>query len=50
MVYAPYQKVPKARTKRDPREGTLERDADYQAFLERLQVGRGGAGRRPAGV
>lgn len=38
MEFAPYQKAPKPRTKRDPREGSLEKDADYQAFLERLQV------------
>lgn len=30
MEYAPYQKVPKARNKRDPRENTLERDADFK--------------------
>ncbi|GMH34111.1 hypothetical protein BSKO_01945 [Bryopsis sp. KO-2023] len=35
--YAPYQKVPKAgKAKRDPREGTIERDSDYKRFVDTL--------------
>lgn len=39
VEYAPYQKVPRQRVKRDPKEGTLARDAEYTAFVERLQAG-----------
>ncbi|EFN59157.1 hypothetical protein CHLNCDRAFT_50004 [Chlorella variabilis] len=31
VEYAAYQRVPRQRVKRDPKEGTIERDADYLA-------------------
>lgn len=37
VEYAPFQRVPRGRVKRDPREGTIEKDAAYRAFLEELE-------------
>ena len=39
MEYAPWQKTPRARPRRDRREGTLERDPEYLAFLAELEAG-----------
>ncbi|KAK9812741.1 hypothetical protein WJX72_002893 [[Myrmecia] bisecta] len=36
VEYAPFQRVPLGKVKRDPREGTLEEAADYIAFVEEL--------------
>eukprot|EP00976_Prorocentrum_cordatum_P052291 1055290-Prorocentrum_minimum.AAC.1 len=36
IEFAPSQKVPKARQRRDPREGTIEKDPDYLKFVEEL--------------
>ncbi|ORX91373.1 hypothetical protein K493DRAFT_339399 [Basidiobolus meristosporus CBS 931.73] len=37
VEFAPFQKIPKENQKPDPREGTLEEDPDYLAFLETLK-------------
>jgi hypothetical protein len=37
VEFAPYQKVPKPRKRPDPRMGTIENDADYLRFLEKLK-------------
>mmetsp|Transcript_83577 Transcript_83577/g.233292 ORF Transcript_83577/g.233292 Transcript_83577/m.233292 type:complete len:426 (+) Transcript_83577:182-1459(+) len=34
--YAPYQKIPRSRVQRDPRDGTIEGDATYKEFVEAL--------------
>ena len=39
VEYAPWQKTPRARPRRDRREGTLERDPEYLAFLAELEAG-----------
>lgn len=39
VEYAPFQKVPKPITKKDHREGTIEKDADYQEFVKMLEQG-----------
>lgn len=39
VEYAPYQRVPRPKPKRDPREGTIEKDEDYAAFLARVEEG-----------
>ncbi|KAL2650414.1 hypothetical protein R1flu_018542 [Riccia fluitans] len=36
VEYAPYQRVPKPRSKKDIREGTILKDPDYLEFLEAL--------------
>ncbi|KAL3701267.1 hypothetical protein R1sor_019289 [Riccia sorocarpa] len=36
VEYAPYQRVPKPRSKKDVREGTITKDPDYLEFLETL--------------
>ncbi|KAL6774082.1 UPF3 [Auxenochlorella protothecoides x Auxenochlorella symbiontica] len=36
VEYAPFQRVPRATNRRDPREGTIEKDAGYRAFLKSL--------------
>ncbi|KAK9670727.1 hypothetical protein K7432_017565, partial [Basidiobolus ranarum] len=36
VEFAPFQKTPKENHKPDPREGTIEEDPDYLAFLESL--------------
>eukprot|EP01113_Clastostelium_recurvatum_P042243 TRINITY_DN6833_c0_g1_i5.p1 TRINITY_DN6833_c0_g1~~TRINITY_DN6833_c0_g1_i5.p1 ORF type:complete len:613 (+),score=138.08 TRINITY_DN6833_c0_g1_i5:191-1840(+) len=38
VEYAPYQRIPKPRRKTDTRAGTIEQEAEYQAFLESLKV------------
>ncbi|KAK9902689.1 hypothetical protein WJX75_002864 [Coccomyxa subellipsoidea] len=38
VEYAPFQKVPQGKPKRDPREGTLEKDPEYLAFVESLDA------------
>uniref|UniRef100_A0A061R8Y4 Regulator of nonsense transcripts 3 n=1 Tax=Tetraselmis sp. GSL018 TaxID=582737 RepID=A0A061R8Y4_9CHLO len=38
VQYAPFQKAPRARSRKDPREGTLCKDADFQSFKERLEA------------
>ncbi|CAL8466315.1 g5851 [Coccomyxa elongata] len=38
VEYAPFQKVPEGKPKRDPREGTIEKDADFLAFVESLSA------------
>ncbi|CAK9857792.1 unnamed protein product [Sphagnum jensenii] len=37
VEYAPHQRVPKPRSKKDVREGTITKDPDYLAFLELLE-------------
>ncbi|KAH8969993.1 hypothetical protein BDL97_02G062600 [Sphagnum fallax] len=37
VEYAPHQRVPKPRSKKDAREGTIMKDSDYLAFLELLE-------------
>ncbi|KAK9843682.1 hypothetical protein WJX81_002112 [Elliptochloris bilobata] len=37
VEYAPCQRVPPSRVKRDPREGTIEADPEYLAFVEELK-------------
>ncbi|GAQ79122.1 hypothetical protein KFL_000240525 [Klebsormidium nitens] len=37
VEYAPYQKVPKGRNKKDLREGTIFEDPDYLSFLAELE-------------
>lgn len=38
MEYAPFQKIPKRRTrKKDPKCGTIEQDPEYLKFLESLE-------------
>ena len=39
VEYAPWQKTPRAKPRRDRREGTLERDPEYLAFLAELEAG-----------
>eukprot|EP00210_Caulerpa_lentillifera_P000816 g790.t1 len=39
VEYAPYQRIPKFSSKKDPREGTIHKDPDYQAFVENLDKG-----------
>lgn len=39
VEYAPYQRIPKTSTKKDPREGTIHKDPDFKAFLEDLEKG-----------
>lgn len=34
--FAPYQKIPRLRPRRDVREGTIEQDPSYKAFVEQL--------------
>lgn len=41
IEFAPNQRSGKAKGRRDPREGTIEKDADYQNFIERLKKGDG---------
>ncbi|XP_024373687.1 uncharacterized protein [Physcomitrium patens] len=36
VEYAPYQRVPKPRSKKDVREGTIFKDPEYLAFVEQL--------------
>ncbi|XP_024390724.1 uncharacterized protein [Physcomitrium patens] len=36
VEYAPYQRVPKPRSKKDVREGTISTDPEYLAFVEQL--------------
>ncbi|BBM97426.1 regulator of nonsense transcripts 3 [Marchantia polymorpha subsp. ruderalis] len=36
VEYAPYQRIPKPRSKKDIREGTILKDPDYLEFLEML--------------
>ena len=36
VEYAPYQKIPRLKPRIDKREGTIERDADYKKFVEKL--------------
>mmetsp|Transcript_18239 Transcript_18239/g.34736 ORF Transcript_18239/g.34736 Transcript_18239/m.34736 type:complete len:603 (-) Transcript_18239:278-2086(-) len=36
VEFAPFQGVPKARQRKDPREGTIDTDADYLEFLQEL--------------
>ncbi|CAG8713144.1 701_t:CDS:2, partial [Dentiscutata erythropus] len=38
VEFAVYQKLPKDHKKSDPRQGTIENDPDYLAFLESLKV------------
>ncbi|CAG8484534.1 3183_t:CDS:2 [Paraglomus occultum] len=38
VEFAPYQKLPKERKKPDPRQGSIETDPDYLAFLELLKA------------
>ncbi|BDA51330.1 probable regulator of nonsense transcripts 3A at N-terminal half [Coccomyxa sp. Obi] len=38
VEYAPFQKVPEGKPKRDPREGTFEKDPDFLAFVESLSA------------
>eukprot|EP00898_Chlorokybus_atmophyticus_P007667 jgi/Chlat1/7901/Chrsp66S07207 len=38
VEYAPFQKVPRSRPRRDPREGTYEKDSEYQAFESSLSA------------
>ncbi|KXZ48188.1 hypothetical protein GPECTOR_30g284 [Gonium pectorale] len=40
VEYAPLQKVPALEEKPHPLEGTIEKDADYMAFVEALESGR----------
>jgi len=37
--FAPYQRVPRVKPRRDVREGTIERDPAYRRFLEELEKG-----------
>lgn len=39
VEYAPLQRVPGAKVKRDPRQGTIEQDVGYREFLEALERG-----------
>eukprot|EP00775_Hariotina_reticulata_P013820 gene13820-13941_t len=39
VEYAPFQKVPTVSTKRLAMEGTIQKDADYQAFVKALEEG-----------
>lgn len=39
VEYAPLQRVPGSKVKRDPREGTIEQDAAYRDFREALDRG-----------
>lgn len=36
VEYAPFQRVPKKKKKKDPKCGTIESDPIYQDFLENL--------------
>ncbi|KAL1925259.1 uncharacterized protein VTP21DRAFT_142 [Calcarisporiella thermophila] len=38
VEFAPYQKLPKTGKKPDPRQGTIDDDPDYLAFLESLKA------------
>ncbi|CAG8485051.1 8303_t:CDS:2 [Ambispora leptoticha] len=38
VEFAPFQKLPKERKKPDPRQGTIESDPDYLAFVESLKA------------
>eukprot|EP00238_Polyblepharides_amylifera_P013261 CAMPEP_0196578698 /NCGR_PEP_ID=MMETSP1081-20130531/7557_1 /TAXON_ID=36882 /ORGANISM="Pyramimonas amylifera, Strain CCMP720" /LENGTH=276 /DNA_ID=CAMNT_0041897993 /DNA_START=75 /DNA_END=902 /DNA_ORIENTATION=- len=37
VEFAPFQSIPKVRRRKDPRTGTIEKDAEYLAFLEELE-------------
>eukprot|EP00798_Chlamydomonas_sp_ICE-L_P014686 gene14686-20723_t len=37
VEYAPFQKVPDTKTKKDTKDGTIEKDADYQEFIRLLE-------------
>ena len=37
--FAPYQRVPRVKPRRDIREGTIHRDPVYRRFLEQLEKG-----------
>lgn len=39
VEFAPFQKIPKKTTKRDARQGTIDQDPEYIAFLEILKTG-----------
>lgn len=39
VEYAPFQKVPKPQTKKDTRDGTIDKDPDYQEFVRLLEEG-----------
>ncbi|CAI5465308.1 unnamed protein product [Closterium sp. Yama58-4] len=39
VEYAPWQKVPREAQRKDPRQGTIEKDPDYVAFLAALEQG-----------
>ena len=39
VEYAPMQKIPKGRVRKDKYNGTIEKDKDYIAFLKTLEVG-----------
>lgn len=36
MEYAPFQRIPKRKKKKDPKCGTIESDPVYQEFIENL--------------
>lgn len=36
VEYAPFQRIPKKKKKKDPKCGTIESDPVYQEFLEKL--------------
>jgi len=38
IEYAPYQRIPRARRPRDPKQNTIAEDPDYQSFLKSLQT------------
>merc|ERR1712066_143122 len=39
--FAPYQKVPRQRSQKDPRDGSIEDDATYKEFVAILAEGKG---------
>jgi regulator of nonsense transcripts 3 len=36
VEFAPFQKIPREKQRKDPKVGTIDRDPDFVAFLEAL--------------